>query len=85
MPAGYDPYGNTTPFDDRVRLPLKDRQVRREVLADGTVVINYEDPPIGAEQCNDLPPLPEPPEATENPENSPGQQSRELDRRKGLR
>lgn len=80
-----DEHQPTTPFDDRTSLPLEDREVRREILPNGTVVLHYDDPPLGsaphtdAEGDWDFSPLSEP--LTK----SPSQQARELDEKKGLR
>lgn len=39
-------YGASTPLDERVHLPLRERRVTQTTLADGTVLTDYLDPPL---------------------------------------
>ena len=85
--------GPSTPTDERVNLPLEQRQVRRTVMPSGTVVLTYMDDPMGtspgaphgsADDDDDgwEPPIPGPRGSAKE---SPGAQSRKLDSKRGLR
>ena len=88
-----DTEGPSTPTDERVNLPLEQRQVRRSVLPSGTVVVTYMDPPLGTSPVSPLgcanddddgrePPIPG---QYATAKESPSDQSRKLDRKRGLR
>jgi hypothetical protein len=44
----------STPPDARIHLPLEEREATRTVLANGTVLVSYDDPPLDEDG---LPPL----------------------------
>ena len=45
----------STPMDPRLSLPEEEREVSRKVLANGTVVTSYDDPPLASEYSAALP------------------------------